>query len=148
MLNNLSFQAIEGYYRGNNDKNDENIGQPKFTQSWNLLRVVQHKMIKEINAQIEDKPGSRGYMGQFRRVSGNISRNLPLNVKREYLALADKWNHEKLPEYLQRRSVACFSGHWKSSVAFPFVVKPQSRLDKPLSNLLKKYIDKWVQRSS
>jgi hypothetical protein len=69
-------------------------------------------MIKEINEEIEHKPGSKEYMSQFRRVSGNIAKNLPTNVKREYLALVDQWNNEQPPEDVQRRSV-CF---------FPFAV--------------------------
>jgi hypothetical protein len=104
----LPFQAIETWYRGNkntntNNKDIQDDTLPNFTQSWNLLRVVQHKMIKEINAQIPDKPGSRAYLGQFRRVSGTISKNLSLAVKREYLALADEWNHQKPPEEVQKR---------------------------------------------
>jgi hypothetical protein len=88
------------WYKGEQDK-DDSTGIPDVMQTWNLLHVVQFKMINEINARIEDKPGSKVYMSQFRRVSGEVCNELPADVHGEYAALANTWNETKPPRELQ-----------------------------------------------
>jgi hypothetical protein len=93
-------QTIMLWYKGEQDK-DDSTGIPDVTQTWNLLHVVQFKMINEINARIEDKPGSKVYMSQFHRVSGEVCNELPADVRGEYAALANMWNETKPPRELQ-----------------------------------------------
>jgi hypothetical protein len=96
-----SIQAIENWYKGKD--NTANSSLPTKTQTWNLLRIVQHLKIDEINRRIPDKPGSREYLGKFRGVSGDICNKLPADVRLDYEALVDKWNAKSPPQELQAK---------------------------------------------
>jgi hypothetical protein len=94
-------QAIESWYQGNGEAGDTSI--PNKTQTWNLLRVVQQMEKDEINSRIDAKPGSPEYLGQYRRVCGEVSRSLSDDVREKYEALVDEWNGKRPPKELQAK---------------------------------------------
>jgi hypothetical protein len=80
-------------------------------RKWRYLDVVIIMHRKAINQMAirmsQDKPGSRQYLGVYKRACGKIKQKFSESQCQIYRAMAKEWTEKKLPPKLQQQYVHC-----------------------------------------
>jgi hypothetical protein len=109
----LLLQKVSNWYQ--NQKISHNARKPhrstqdgRFSTSWNVRRLVQELMDKDISKLMAEKhpefpPGSHGYLSKYPACWTEMVNGLSEEKRTELEALADKWNQEGPGENVKPR---------------------------------------------
>jgi hypothetical protein len=81
------------------------MGPKRWKKKWNLRKVVEQKMRKDIDEQINEDPGTGPYLKKYALAVSKVVDGLTDEQRESYMQMAREWNSTGPPRDVQIRFV-------------------------------------------